>query len=413
MAFKEYVSRYRWMALAIAFLAQMSNALSAQSIPPLAPLFQPELGLTKAQIGIFSSAAFAGAWGALVVAGILTDRFGARKMMALGQLLTGAMMLGMAAVGSYTQAVIVMLAAGVGRATTLPGCTKAILEWFSPTARGTAMGVKQSAVPLGGVATALTVPVLGLAFGWRVAVAAVGLWIISYGVITALLYRDAASTGTGPSRKVGVRTTMSQIIRMRSLWLVSLMALLFSLVQLAVSAYLALYFKEVMLADSIPDEGARIVAAGGFLALCQSGGAFGRICWGVVSDRVAHGRRSRVLAVVGTLSALMSLAMAFLPPSTPLWLLTVVVFAYGMGASGWAGLYHAVIVEMTGSKQAATVVGMSATVMQIGTIVGPPTFGLVVDLSGSYRMGWLYLFSVASCCVVMAATGARGERAHH
>jgi len=48
--------------------------------------------------------------------------------------------------------------------------------------------------------------------------------------------------------------------------------LLFMMAQQGLLAYLALYLSDVVLAPSMPDRGARIVAAGGFLRPATSGG---------------------------------------------------------------------------------------------------------------------------------------------
>ncbi len=119
---------YQWIVLALTFVAQTSNAITALAVAPLATIFQPELGLTKAEVGFFSSAAFAGSLSVLLVTGSLTDRFGVRKMMTVGQLVSGGFVLAMSAVVSFPQAVLVMLSAGLGRGATAPGITKAVID---------------------------------------------------------------------------------------------------------------------------------------------------------------------------------------------------------------------------------------------------------------------------------------------
>lgn len=410
MVVTERISRYRWVALGIAFLAQWSNALASQAVAPLAPLLQPELGLSNAEVGFFSSAAFAGAWGVLLVAGSLTDRVGVRRMMTLGQMTTGAFMLSLSAVASFLQTVVVMFLAGLGRGVTAPGITKAIMDWFPPGGRATAMGLKQTGVPVAGIVTALTLPALALALGWRSALALVGMLIIAGGIATGVLYRDPQPSEPAARRVLGMRASVGQVARQRSLWVLSSVAVLLVSVQLAITTYLALYFKEVVLVPLVPEEPTRIVAAGGYLALCQAGGVFGRVFWGVVSDRVFHGRRLVVLAMTGGLSAMISLAVGRVDSGYPLWLLTGIVFVYGATAIGWNGLYQALIVETAGRRYAGTGVGLSMTLSQFGTVGGPPLFGFVVDLTGSFQTAWQLLACLSGVGAVVAVVNARGER---
>jgi len=60
-------------------------------------------------------------------------------------------------------------------------------------------------------------------------------------------------------------------VRKRRLWALSATAILLVSAQLALVAYLTLYFSDVVLVPFFPDTRARIIAAGAFLALLQVG----------------------------------------------------------------------------------------------------------------------------------------------
>ena len=253
LAALEYVSRYRWVILVLGFVAQFSNSLAFQSIAPLAPLFQPELGLTKTQVGLFSSMLFLGQLVLLLVAGTLTDRFGVRSMMSIGQAVIGLCLLSMAFVSSYSEALTVMFIAGVGSSGVLPAVTKAIMDWFSPRVRGTVMGLKQAAVPAGGVITAALLPAVGLALGWRYAIALVGTVGIAGAIATFFLYRVGARPAKAVQGKPSIRAGLGEVLRNRRLWQLSLVSVLYVSVQLALTTYLALFLMEIVLVSAIPD----------------------------------------------------------------------------------------------------------------------------------------------------------------
>ncbi len=392
-------SRYRWLVLGIALVSQISNSLSSQVIAPLAPLFQPELGLTKTEVGVFSSVIFVGSWMVLLAAGTLTDRIGVRRVMSVGQTATGVAMLAMAAADSFSQALLVMFVVGLARGAILPGASKAIMDWFPRSSRGSAMGIKQTGMPIAGILTASILPAVGLALGWRVAIALAGIAIIATGIMTYTLYRDPIRLAPAETRAETMRASVGHLLRSWDLWSVSIMAILFVIAQQAAVAYIPLYFKEVVLVSAVPAESLRIVAAGGVLALCQAGGIGGRIFWGVVSDRVFRGRRRPVLAIVAILSALLSVPMGYLRPDMPLWLLGGLAMIYGITAIGWNGVYHALMTETSGARYAATGVAVSMSLSQVGTIGGPPLFGVIVDLAGAYGPAWHLL----TACYVGAA----------
>ncbi|MGE5619155.1 MAG: MFS transporter [Sphingomonadaceae bacterium] len=407
---KDAASTYRWVVLALALIAQTSSSFVLQAPSPLAPLFQAELGLTKAEVGVLSASTSVGAWCVVLISGLLVDRFGIRRIMSLGLVATGSLLLSMSLTTSFIQAIAVMFAAGIARGAVFPSSTKAVLEWFPLRTRATAMGVKQMGLPLSGVAAASILPVLGLALGWRTAIAVPGLLIVFVGVATAILYRDSTDSSRMASGGVGFREALVELLRNRRLLVLCCVGFAFLIVQLPILAYLGLYFNDVVLVSSVPDGAARLVVAGGYLAVLQMGGALGRVSWGMVSDRLFGGRRMVVLAIIGGLSALVLLVVQGLGQEDPLWWLTTVVFLCGMMAVGWNGVYNALLTETVGRKYAATGVGLSMTVTEVGTIAGPPLFGFVADVSGSYRTAWLFLVVIAVAGALVAAAAARGER---
>lgn len=391
-------------------LSQSSASFVLSSPSPLAPLFQPDLGLTKAEVGFLSSATSAGAWAVVLVAGLLTDRYGTRKVMSIGLILTGGLMLSMSLVDSLVQAVGIMFVAGLARGAIPPSSTKAVLQWFPPSSRATAMGIKQMGLPVSGVLAASILPTLGLALGWRRAMAIPGLFIAAAGVLAAAFMREAPGIESVSARAIETRQAMVDLMRNRMMLILCCMAILFHMVQLSMITYLALYFKDVVLVSSVPDQAMRIVAAGGFLAVCQVGGAMGRPGWGIVSDRLFGGRRMAVLAVIGTLSGLTSILMAIVDSAWPLSLLTVAAFVFGTAALGWNGVYNALLTETVNPKYAATGVGLSMTVTELGTIIGPPLFGMVADVTGFYQPAWIFLGCVSAAGAAVALFATRWER---
>lgn len=379
---------HRWVILALAFVSQWSIYVAAQAIAPLAPLFQPELGLNKAEIGMFASAVFAGAWVMMLAGGYLTDRFGAGAVACFGQVVTGVFLLSMAAVGAYYQALLVMFAAGMGRGMVAPAVPKAISDWFPPGNRATAMGVKQAGTPVAGITTASILPSLGVALGWRVAIAASGVVVIASGIAMGILYRNPSHPWGSSGRAVRGGAGLAELVRDWYLWALSIVALLLAMSQFAATTYLALYFKDVVLVAEMPDERARVVVAGGYLALSNLGGVVGRLVWGVVSDHLFHGRRMGALAIIAVCGSALSVAMAQLQPGLPAWLLVTLVFVHGATATAWGGLYMALVVEAGGRKHAGTAAGLSMSIAQFGMVAGPPLFGLVVDAAASYQPAW-------------------------
>lgn len=403
-AAKDRPSRYRWAALALALLAQTGANLVHQAIAPLSPLFQQDLGLTRTQVGLVSSASSVGVWSIALAGGLLTDRFGVRKILSMCLIAIGSVMLSTLIAGSLFHLIVIMLLAGVARGSIFPSSTKGVAEWFPPRERATAMGIKQLGMPISGILAAALLPALGLALGWRAAFSTPGLFALIAAVAFILFYYNPQVSTVGKAARLSIRRTIVELARNRMLLTLSLVGFFYLFVMLALIAYLALYFNEVALLSSVPDEPKRIVAAGGFLAVCNLGGAAGRVFWGVVSDRLFDSQRAMVLAIIGGLSALMLAILGSVGSNCPLELLIVVAFACGATGLGWNGVYGTLITDTVSRKYAATGIGLSMTLTDIATIIAPPIFGMVVDSTASYSIGWLTfsLFPIAGCFVAVA-----------
>jgi MFS family permease len=136
------------------------------------------------------------------------------------------------------------------------------------------------------------------------------------------------------------------------------------------------------------------VVAGQLLALAQVGATVGRLGGGFVSDRALGGRRRPgviTMALVGA-GAYAILALGARLPLAVLWVLAPVA---GAGAFGWVGLYLALIAEIGGARYAGLLTGVGVACAWSGVLVGPPLFGLVVDVTGGYGAAWLLLAIVA------------------
>src|SRR5262245_3946139 len=83
--------RARWAVLALVTGAHTLGAVSVLAIAPLSPLVLEDLGLRRAQIGLFLPAIYLGGVLMSLPAGWITDRLGARLTLCLGQCLTALM----------------------------------------------------------------------------------------------------------------------------------------------------------------------------------------------------------------------------------------------------------------------------------------------------------------------------------
>ena len=375
--------RHPYTILALILAAQTAANVGPLGLPAIASLIRSDLNLSLAQAGSFISAYYVGPILMSLPAGALGDVWGVKRTLVLGQVLIAAGLLAASQATSYTMFVALMVVAGFGYGFLNPISTKAVMAWFPPSQAATVVGLKQVGLPFGGMVGAALLPVLALGFGWRRAVVAAAVPIAVGAVATLVVYRDpdARSSAPAPARAAGARSPFRAVLLSRDLWLVALSTLVFAAVQTVWMAYLVLYLQGIV--------GLSLIAAGRYLALAQLGGMTGRVALGVLSDRAFGGNRRLPLAIAACGSALCSLAIATTGPETSSVWLAPLALVFGFVGIGWNGVQHTLMAELAGPRAAGTAVGLGLAVASLGVALGPPLFGWVVTVGGSFTGPWI------------------------
>jgi sugar phosphate permease len=349
----------------------------------LAPFLIESFTLTNAQIGIVGVSVNAGMMFTAILAGKVVDLRGEKVVLVGGGLLTGLGALLASRSGTFEWLVVLLFFTGLWASASTPAGGKAVMTWFPYNKRGFVLGIRQTGVPIGGLAAALTLPLIAMKYGWQGAMVGMGIVAIIGSIVSQITLKDNFDKQTknvNISRKSGEEWA---VLRNKDVWLVSLTAITYVSAQATLVTYLVVFLHIYL--------GKSIVIAGFLMALAQLSGASGRIVLGIVSDTVFHGFRKPVLVISGTLAALMSLAMIFINSSTPLWVIGIIIGLFGFSAIGWNGIYAAFMAEIVGKEQAGTALGLGLSLVQIGVLFFPPTFGLIVDYRGNYTMSWVVL----------------------
>ena len=291
-------------------------------LPILAPFWRESLHLSLAQVGLLLGAFDLGALVLLIPLGALADRWGEPSVLAAGALFTAVTTAAVTQARGLGALAFLLAVAGLGYGSGQTAGAKAVAIAFRPAARGTAMGVRQSGLPLGGLIAALLLPPVAVAFGWRAAIATAAVVCAIPGVLCWVVLRNGGGPPASPGQAFLSR--ISEILRDEGIRRTTGVAMLLVVAQFCYQGYLVLY-----LADRF---GWRKEVAAGFLVAVHLGGILGRLGWGVVSDRRYQGQRTSVLAWCAGAGAAFPLALIALPAPAPALLVAVVAFLGGGGA---------------------------------------------------------------------------------
>lgn len=378
--------RFRWTILALISVSHIVGGLGQYAINTLAPFYQQDLQLSRAQIGLFFTAFYLGMAGLSFLAGSMADRLGVRSTTLIGHLFLGLCTIMASLAFSFGWAFVAFFFAGLGYSFLNPASTKGVMAWFQRDERATAMGIKQTGVPAGGVVTAMLAPPLVLFFGWRGALAILGVINLIYGFFFWFFWRDPIGDSSKPELAYFSSRRPKVLPAFKNLLCVSFGTAVLLVGQMSLLTYLPLYLKESM--------GYSAYWASQTLAFTQVGAMGGRAGWGMVSDRLFRSRRKGVLALIGFLSVLFTLALGMMPSATSVFILTPLIFLAGICLVGYQGVSYALIGEIAGEASTGAALGMVITVNSVGVIIGTPLFGYLVDQTGSYSIAWLSLAGI-------------------
>lgn len=386
-------NRYRWIILGVLWITYLVVFLHRLSVGPLAPFLKEDLGINSTQVGLVMSAAAFGYMVTLFPAGWVVDRIGARRLIVAGEMVAGASLVALFFVPSYVWLLVLMFVTGMGCGFLLPSTTQGVIVWFPLKERATVMGLKQTAVNIGGIITATTLPVVALALGWRYGFLILGVVAIIIGIIAFILYKEPPRPVSSVSTdSAGPPMPILEILKNREIWMVALCHSCLVWVEMAVIAHLVLYLTEELLFS--------VVTAGGLLAMVEAAGAIGRPGGGFLSDRVFGGSRKPILIMMAGTTAVVCLVVSLFGSQLS-WAIYPVLFLLGLAGTGFGGVILTLVSEFGGKRGAGKATGLSTTIVMSGNILGPAVFGYIVDMSHSYQWAWLSLAFVATLCVLL------------
>ncbi len=215
-------SRYRWVILILSFVCMLGFAFSLQSVPPILTLIMKELDLTHTEAGLLMSLFALPTVFLAVLFGSLSDRWGPFKMGVISLILVTAGTLIFAVSDTFLFAGLGRAIAGVGAAAVSIVSAQIVSQWFRKGELGTAMGIFNTAMPVGTIVCFTTFGRLGESLGWRVPifittiVGAIGL--ASFLILYKPVSNRLQGTTGGKERETGLFSSLPKVGML--IWLV-------------------------------------------------------------------------------------------------------------------------------------------------------------------------------------------------
>jgi sugar phosphate permease len=244
------------------------------------------------------------------------------------------------------------------------------MAWFPESQRGLALGIRQTAIPIGGFATALSLPHVVRAGGVGWGFAAMGIACLVSAATGGLVLREA------PTPEPALDET-PRPLRDRRIWQMSVGSALVLAPQMCVVGFTVVFLHD--------HRGLTEATAADVLAGIQLLGIGARIGAGRWSD-VVRSRLTPLRAIALAVTAFV--VAAGLLVSAPLALLLPFLVAGGVLAMSWNGLSFAAAAELAGHGRSGAAIGLQQTLLNATGAVYPGVFGAIVTHS-SWRVAFL------------------------
>jgi MFS family permease len=400
-------ANHRWKVLGVGFAANASFSAAFSGIPTTAVFLRSGYHLGNDGLGLVLGMLGLGIAVSEVPWGLLTDRWGDRRVLLLGLLSTAAALAGLALFvvpsGAHVPNVATLafglLLVGLLGGSVNGSSGRAVMAWFREGERGLAMSIRQTAVPAGGGLGALILPVLASRFGFASAYTVLALaCAMTAGFAWCWLHEPshAEGSGVGTARNAAaVAAVPAKVSPLRDIgiWRVALGAGALCVPQIAVVTFGTVFLHDFGAAG--------VLAISVTMAAVQTGAAIARVWSGAWTDRRGNRRAymracSVLTAVLFALLALVT-GLAGMHHAALTAVFALMIVLGGISGSAWHGVAFTELATLAGTSRAGTALAMGNTCVFLTLFLTPLAIPPLLSV-GSWPMVW----AVASVCALIA-----------
>lgn len=401
---------YGWFALVGAALsAFVGGGLLLYSYGVFLPVMCQEFGWSRAIVGLGMSLAVLSFGLPSPLAGYLTGKFGARKMLVLGNLVGGLGMAAMSQVHEVWQVYLIYSVVGFGCCIggVIPATTVAN-NWFIKK-RSLAVGFIMALVGLGGFIFPFVTTALLTSVGWRMS------WVILGGIFVAIgsiigslvlvrnkpedlgqvpdniplsLQGDVKTLHSNPEKSQDPDGwTMKRMLRNRTVWLIIAFGAAHGFVGGTITGHQVAYLRDL---------GASPMIAASTLSVIAGCGIVGSLGSGFLSMRV------NVRHLIITCFIIRSVALVILLTSQNIILIYFYAVLNGISTGMLMTGMFTIVATYYGRANYARVQGMVFAFIVVLQATGPTIAGVIHDATGTYLPAFAILVGVTLVGLVCA-----------
>ncbi len=374
---------YGWIIVMASFLAMfVFGTLNVLGVF-IEPLTQ-EFGWSRANISLafsiyslmFTLPAF--------ITGRICDKYGIRKVTALGAILTGSSLLLCSQVSSLIQLYALFATMAFGISTAFVPATTTISRWFVKK-RATAIGIALTASGFGMFIFSPLTEIFITNFGWRATFLIYGLFAMITMAISGLLFKqdpgevgllpygcgNADSLNIDKTKEIGV----GDLVKKKSFWYMYLIMFV---------THVSYFMFTVHIVPHAIDLGVSGIAAAAALTFAGIFNIPAKIVAGVIFDRFKGINLLALFLAIHTLSAF----TLVISNDMGLIYLTSAIMGFGYGC--WTVVLTVTISEFYGTRNLGFIFGFLDSAVGIGGMLGAYLAGYIFDITGAYFLAFSF-----------------------
>ncbi len=339
--------------------------------------------------------------------GILVDRWGPRRLIFGGTIITGLGLIMLSRITSLSMFYGAFILMGIGMSSVSSTVlVTAVANWFRRR-MSMATGIMGSGWGFSGLLVPVVVSLIAI-FEWRTALVILGLGVWVIGLPLSLLVRhkpeqygylpdgELSSSVIPGEGLTSARTAeedigVKQALKSGTFWHIALALMCHAIIVSAVVIHVMPYLSSI----GIPRATSSLIAMA--IPLTSIGGRLGL---GWLGDRV-----DKRWISAGAF-AMMGLGMFFFGYVATVgdWMLVPFLVLFGTGFGGNHIMRAAMLREYFGRSRFGTIFGFLMGVMMLGQIIGAPLAGWVFDSWGSYYGIWLGFAGLSVAAIMLVLT---------
>lgn len=395
---------YGWVIVATGTLAVFCClGLGRFALGMLLPSMGASLALSYDEMGFISTGNFVGYLAAVLMAGPMVARLGARRTIAIGLLLVAGSMILVSRSSGFLPILSLYFLTGIGSGAANVPTMSLVTHWFARRFRGRAAGYMVIGSGFAIVFTGFAIPAINGAVGaegWRTSWAVLGAMSLAVAAVAYALLRDrpaekglkpvggdmpasanAAGGTRAPAPAMGLKAARGVLIHL------GIVYFLFGFTYVIYATFIV--------TTLVQERGFSEATAGQFWAWVGFLSLFSGPAFGALSDRI--GRKLALALAFG----MQMTAYALMAAELPNLFIYASIALYGLVAWSVPGIMAAAAGDYVGPERAAAAFGLITFLFGVGQIVGPGMAGILAERSGSFSGSYWLATAMAGLAIVL------------